>query len=183
MKKIITLLFGLTLGASTFAQIDPATGQGTIHIWNTDDYHSLNLNFTLFTLNPTTCSPDFQSLGPSIPLPPGELTKYSKYTDSDTAAGHPYPIDSWYDGSIYAPSAIPPGIVYDQRWAYVKFELREPSNPGQYIPGMSGSVGFYQSCTGIPDYLAGSGTSSGGTNYNFEVKAYVIGGDLWVEFH
>jgi hypothetical protein len=183
MKKILTIIFGLSLGASTFAQINPTTGEGIIHIWNHNDYHDLNLHFTLFTLNPTTCSPDFQALGPSIPLPPGVLTKYAKYTDSDTSSGHPFPIDAWYNGSYLLPNQIPQSIADDQRWTYMKFELREPSNPGQFIPGMGGSIGFYQTCTGIPDYLAGNGTTFGGTPYDFTAKAYIIGGDLWIDVY
>lgn len=183
MKKILTLIFGLSLGAATFAQIDPITGEGIIHIVNHDSNHHLNLHFTLFTMNPNTCSPSFQALGPSIPLGPGEMTKYAKYTDSDTASGHPYPIDGWYNGSYLSPYQIPQSIADDQRWTYMKFELRELSNPGQFIPGMGGSVGFYQPCTGIPDVLFGNGTTFGGTPYDFVAKAYTMGGNLWIDVY
>jgi hypothetical protein len=65
----------------------------------------------------------------------------------------------------------------------MKFQLKEPANPGQSIPGLGGSVGFYQSCTGIPDLLTGSGTTTGGTTYNFVAKAYTMGGDLWIDVY
>lgn len=184
MKKIFTLLFGLALGASAFAQIDPTTGQGVVHIWNHNDYHDLDLKFTLFTVNPTTCSPSFQALGPTIPLPPGELTKYAKYTSSDTASGHPYPIDGWYNGSYLLPNQIPAGIAYDQRWGYMKFQLQEPGSTGLINPTLGGSVGFYQSCTNVPASLSGSGTSQvTAITYNFVAKAVIIGGDLWIDVY
>jgi hypothetical protein len=181
MKKILTIILGLSLGSAAFAQIDPATGEGVIHIINHDTNHSLNLNFTLFTTNPNTCNPNYQALGPVIPLGPGEIAKYAKYTDSDTASGHPYPIDEWYDGNYLTPYQIPQNIADDQRWTYMKFQLKEPANPTQSIPGMGGSVGFYQPCSGIPDIATGNGTTVGGTNYSFVAKAYTMGGNLWIE--
>lgn len=183
MKKIVTLILGLSLFSSAFGQIDPITGEGIIHIINHDSNHHLNLNFTLFTMNPNTCSPSYQALGPVIPLGPGEMAKYAKYTDSDTPSGHPYPIDEWYDGNYLTPYQILQNIADDQRWTYMKFQLKELGNPGQSIPGMGGSVGFYQSCTGIPDVLIGNGTSSGGVSYNFVAKAYTMGGNLWIEVY
>ena len=183
MKKIFAIILGLSLGSSAFAQIDPVTGSGVIHIVNHDDYHSLDLNFTLFTMDPNTCTPSFQALGPSAPLAPGQITKYATYTTSDTASGHPFPIDGWYNGSYLLPNQIPQNIADNQRWTYMKFQLREPGNPGQSIPGMSGSVGFYQSCTGIPDVLFGNGTTAGGTSYDFVAKAYTMGGDLWIDVY
>lgn len=184
MKKILTIIFGLSLGVSTFAQIDPTTGEGVVHVWNRNDYHDLDLYFTLFTMNPTTCLPSYQAMGPDHPLLPGQIIKYAKYTDSDTASGHPLPIDGWYsNGSYFLPSQIPQNIADGQRWTYMKFELREPSNPGQFIPGMGGSVSINQICTNIPESLVGSGTTSGGTNYDFVAKAYIIGGDLWFDVY
>lgn len=180
MKKILTALLSLTLGTIAFAQNNPATGAENIHIVNSNTYHSLNLQYTLFTMDPNNCTPTLQSSGPLISLPPGVETKYSTYTTSDTASGHPFPIDYWlYNGTPTLPKQIPLNIANKQRWTYMKFELRDPSNPGQFIPGMAGSIGIYPSCTGIPDILTGSGTI-GGTTYTFAAKAYIIGGDLWI---
>ncbi|MCS3869032.1 hypothetical protein J3D55_001948 [Chryseobacterium ginsenosidimutans] len=180
MKKILTIIIGLSLGTFSFAQNNPVTGEENVHIINFDYNHSLDLHYTLFTMDPNTCYPDFQALGPSIPLPPGGETKYATYTSSDTSSGHPYPIDSWYNGSYLLPNQIPQSIADNQRWTYMKFQLREPNNPSQSIPGMGGSIGIHQPCTGIPDVLTGSGTTAGGTPYDFAAKAYMIGGDLWI---
>jgi len=182
MKKIFTFIIVLSLGTSVLAQNNPITGEENIHIINYDFNHHLDLYFTLFTMQPNNCSPGFQSLGPTIPLPPAQEAKYSTYIDSDTASGNPYPIDSWYNGNYLLPNQIPQNIADDQRWTYMKFELKEiGSVPGQFIPGMSGSIGFNQACTGIPDVLTGSGTSNTtGISYNFVAKAYTFGGDLWI---
>lgn len=184
MKKIVTIILGLSLSSSTFAQINPITGDGIVHIINHDDYHSLDLYFTLFTLDVNNCQ-GYQAMGPQKPLGPGVITKYGKYTDSDTASGHPYPIDGWYNGSYLLPNQIPQNIAENQRWNYMKFELRELNNPGQFIPGMGGSVGIYHPCTasGIPDGLIGNGTTSSGTPYNFTAKAYTMGGNLWIDVY
>lgn len=182
MKKILTIIVGLNLWSSALAQNNPVTGGECVIIFNDNSYHDLDLHFTLFTTNPTTCTPNYQALGPSLPLPPGVTAVYKTYMISTTASGHPYPIDSWWNNStVTLPSQIPQNIANDQRWSYMKFELRDPNNPGLMNPTLGGSVGFYQNCTGsgIPDYISGTSTLNG-INYAFKAKAFTFGEQLWI---
>lgn len=179
MKKILFIIMGLSLGSSALAQNNPAGGENII-IFNDNSYHDLDLRFTLFTTNPNTCTPNYQALGPNIPLPPGVTTAYKTYTSSDTASGHPYPIDTWWNNStVLLPSQIPTNIANDQRWSYMKFELKDPNNPGLMNPTLGGSVGFTPNCTGIPDYISGTSTLNG-VNYAFKAQAFTFGGELWI---
>ncbi|WP_155845834.1 hypothetical protein [Chryseobacterium gregarium] len=170
MKKILTIILGLSLGTSVFAQ----NGSGNLHIYNDITNHKLDLYFTIFTIVPSTCSGGAQALD-LVYLPPNELASYSTFNNSTSAAGHPYPIDTWSPNMI----GLPPIVSNAQRWTYIKFELEDPTNPGQIVPTLGGSVGFYQSCSGIPANIGGSG-SLNGINYNFHADAFTLGGDLWI---
>lgn len=170
MKKILTLITGLAMGSAAFAQ----NGSGNLHIYNDIMNHNLDLYFTIFTIVPTSCSASVQALD-LVYLPPGELATYTTFAASTSAAGHPYPIDTWSPNVL----AYPPIIANAQRWNYIKFSLSDPTNPGQITPTLGGSVGFYQSCTGIPDSIGGTG-SLNGINYNFHADAFTFGGDLWI---
>lgn len=179
MKKIFTLLLGLSIGSAAFAQ----DGSGSLHVFNDDSYHSLNLHYTLFTINPTICGDGYQALGPSIPLPPGVKTTYVTFLKSSSFASspHPYPIDSyWYNNTVVPATSISDAVASKQRWAYMKFELKDPNNPGMMSPTLGGSVGFYQNCSsGIPNFISGTSTLNG-VNYAFKAEAVTFGGDLWI---
>ncbi|SFN02181.1 hypothetical protein SAMN05421594_0421 [Chryseobacterium oleae] len=178
MKKIFTILLGLSIGSAAFAQ----NGSGTLHVFNDDSYHSLNLHYTLFTVNLSQCGDGYQALGPSIPLPPGVITDYTTFLKSSSFASspHPYPIDSyWHNSTVVPATSISPAVADAQRWSYMKFELRDPNNPGLMNPTLGGSVGFYPTCTGIPNYISGTSTLNG-INYAFKAEAVTFGGDLWI---
>ncbi|MBT2622374.1 hypothetical protein [Chryseobacterium sp. ISL-6] len=177
MKKI-SIILGLSSGLAIFAQNNPIDGTENIHIFNDKANHTLELHYTLFTVNPTTCGGGFQAQGPSIILPPGGLTDYKTFESSTTAAAHPYPIDNWFNGNIIPAASITPAMAYNERWAYMKFQLRDPQNPGN-IPLLSGSVGYYQNCTGAQPHISDSGTLNGVT-YSFFAEAFTVGTDLWI---
>lgn len=170
MKKIFTIILGLALGSSAFAQ----NGSGNFHIYNDVINHKLDLYYTIFTLVPSTCSADVQALD-LVHLPPDGLANYTTYANSTSAAGHPYPIDHWSPDVL----SYPPIIANAQRWSYIKFFLSDPLNPGQITPTLGGSVGFYNSCTGVPASISGTG-SLNGVNYSFNADAFTFGGDLWI---
>lgn len=181
MKKIFTIILGLSIGSSAFAQNNPTTGLENLHIFNDNTNHSLELSYTLFTIVPTTCSADMQGLGPNKPLPPGDLADYTTFMASTTAASHPYPIDNWFNGSYFPPSSIPVPVAKASRWSYMKFLLKDSNNPGN-IPLLGGSVGFYQNCTSIPATISNSGTLNG-INYSFTADAFIFGGDKWINVY
>lgn len=181
MKKIFTLILGLGIGSIGFAQNNPSTGLENLHIFNDNTNHSLELYYTLFTIVPTTCSTDMQGLGTDKPLFPGDLVSYKTFMSSTTAAGHPRPIDNWYNGSYFPASSIPTPVAIASRWSYMKFQLKDPNNPGN-IPMLSGSVGFYQNCTGIPSTISDSGTLNG-QSYTFTADAFIFGGDKWINVY
>lgn len=174
MKKIFTAIFGLCIAATSFAQ----NNYGNLHIFNDNTYHKLDLNYTIFTENPSTCNYGMQAMD-LVSLPPGVITTYTTFAASTSTANppHPYPIDMWSGGPG---NQIPPAISNTHGWGYIKFQLKEaPNVPGTMIPTLGGSVGFYPGCGGVPTSLSGTSTQNG-IGYAFGAEAFTLAGDLWV---
>jgi hypothetical protein len=177
MKKIFTFLAAIG-SMYSFAQ----NGGGNLHVFNDNTNHSLDLYFTLFTIVPSTCSTSIQGIPSGLPLPAGGVADYTTYAAAASTATPPatYPFDTWYTGTAYVTaSGIPPFVQAQSRWQYMKFELKDPGNPGTITPTLGGSVGFYPACGGTPANISGSGTL-GATTYNFSANAFTFGGDLWI---
>ena len=183
MKKILTLILGLSIGSSFFAQ----NGDGNLHVFNDNTFHQMDLYYTVFTIIPTTCSGGLQSAGPSVLLPTGTLASYATFKESTSNppapyTPHPYPLDNWSGaGALLNGNTISTIMATAQKWSYIKFQLRDPNNPGN-IPLMSGSVGFYQNCTGTPSNMSDSGTLNG-INYSFTAEAFMLAGDKWINIY
>jgi hypothetical protein len=165
MKKIFTLMLALGLGSVAFSQ--------NMHIYNDGSNHNLDLNFTMFTIVPSTCSSGAQAMD-VVHLPPNQWAHYSTFVSSTTAAGHPYPIDHWSPDIL----SYPPFVLNAIKWDYIKFSMSDPLNPGQIVPTLGGSVG-YMNCSGIPATISGTG-SLNSVNYAFSASANSFGGDIWI---
>lgn len=173
MKKNFTFLAAIG-SMYSFAQ----NGGGNLHVFNDNTNHSLDLYFTLFTIVPSTCSTSIQGISSGLPLATGGVADYSTYASA--ASPNIYPFDTWYTGTSYIPaSAIPPFVQSQSRWHYMKFQLKDPANPGTITPTLGGSVGFYPACGGIPATISGTGTL-GAASYSFSADAFTFGGDLWI---
>lgn len=177
MKKIFTLLLAM-FAFYGFSQ----NGSGNLHVFNDNTNHSLDLYFTLFTIVPSTCSSSIQGEPYAPPLVAGGIADYTTFAQPHHLATPTpvYPFDLWWTGgtSPVLASSIPAFVQAASRWHYMKFELKDPTNPGT-IPSLGGSVGFYPACGGIPASINGSGTLNG-TNYSFSANAFTFGGDLWI---
>jgi hypothetical protein len=177
MKKNFTFLAAIG-SMYFFAQ----NSSGNLHVFNDNTNHSLDLNFTLFTIVPSTCSTGIQGIPSGMPLTAGGVADYTTFAAAASTATslNPYPFNTWYTGGSYVPaSGIPPFVQAQSRWHYMKFELKDPTNPGTITPTLGGSVGFYPACGGIPATIAGSGTL-GASTYNFSANAFTFGRDLWI---
>lgn len=174
MKKIFTLILGLSTGASAFAQ----NGSGNLHIFNDNTNHSLNLSYTIFTTT-VNCASGMQALSPSTVLPPGGFTTYTTFAASTSTSNppHPYPIDLWSGG---AANQIPPVVATVSRWHYIKFSLSDPNNPSPMIPTLGGSIGFFQNCNPSMPTILDVNSSANGVNYTLHAEAVTFGGDMWI---